>query len=30
MNKLGLIHFILPSHAAQLQWYWNKIKKYTI
>lgn len=27
MNKLRVIHFIPPSHAAQLQWYWNEIKK---
>lgn len=27
MNKLVLIHFILSSYAAQLQQYWNEIKK---
>lgn len=27
MNKLGLIRFILPSYAAQLQQYWNEILK---
>lgn len=27
MNKLGLIHFIPSSCAAQLQQYWNEINK---